>query len=180
MPQKCLECFKLLLEHLAWIEHQFVSGIRDSRKARSLWRMMRGVWGVRKSIHQSWLAKELGLGLLCWGFKGEFWVSGISPSPTPQCCSYRKKSLRVTLDYGHHLYLLFTYNLRDIKNIFHSERSQEPKNKQGFGHPPQKWQVKSRAVLCVLTIFSRYSRTKRWSITHCFNKTYTNFPARLR
>ena len=29
--------------------------------------MMRGVGGVRKSIHQSWLAK--GLGLLCWGFK---------------------------------------------------------------------------------------------------------------
>ena len=29
---------------------------------------MRGVGGVRKSIHQSWLAK--GLGLLCWGFKG--------------------------------------------------------------------------------------------------------------
>ena len=32
--------------------------------------MMRGVGGVRKSIHQSWLAKGLGLGLLCWGFKG--------------------------------------------------------------------------------------------------------------
>ena len=32
--------------------------------------MMRGVGGVRKSVHQSWLAKELGLGLLCWGFKG--------------------------------------------------------------------------------------------------------------
>ena len=30
--------------------------------------MMRGVGGVRKSIHQSWMAK--GLGLLCWGFKG--------------------------------------------------------------------------------------------------------------
>ena len=29
---------------------------------------MRGVGGVRKSIHHSWLAK--GLGLLCWGFKG--------------------------------------------------------------------------------------------------------------
>ena len=26
--------------------------------------------GVRKSIDQSWLAKGLGLGLLCWGFKG--------------------------------------------------------------------------------------------------------------
>ena len=36
----------------------------------SLWGMMRGVAGVRKSIHQSWLAKGLGLGLLCWGFKG--------------------------------------------------------------------------------------------------------------
>ena len=32
--------------------------------------MMRGVGEVRKSIHQSWLAKGLGLGLLCWGFKG--------------------------------------------------------------------------------------------------------------
>ena len=30
--------------------------------------MMRGVGGVRKSIHQSWLPK--GLGLLCWGFNG--------------------------------------------------------------------------------------------------------------
>ena len=57
-----------VLEHLAWIEHQFLSGIRDSRKAGSLWGMMRGVGGVRKSIDQSWLAK--GLGLLCWCFKG--------------------------------------------------------------------------------------------------------------
>ena len=65
-----MECFRLLLEHLAWIEHQFLSGIRDSRKAGSLWGMMRGVGGVRKSIHQSWLAKGIGLGLLCWGFKG--------------------------------------------------------------------------------------------------------------
>ena len=72
MKQKHMECFKLLLEHLAWIKHQFLSGIRDSRKAGNLWGMMRGVGGVRKSIHQSWLAKGLGLGfwLLCWGFKG--------------------------------------------------------------------------------------------------------------
>ena len=65
---KRMECFKQLLEHLAWIEHQSLSGIRDSRKAGSLWRIMRGVGGVRKSIHHSWLAK--GLVLLCWGFKG--------------------------------------------------------------------------------------------------------------
>ena len=70
MPQKCMECFRLLLDHLAWIEHQFLSGIRDSRKVGSLWGMMRGVGGVSKSIHQSWLAKGIGLGLLCWGFKG--------------------------------------------------------------------------------------------------------------
>ena len=70
MPQKCMEGFRLVFDHLAWIEHQFLSGIRDSRKARSLWGMMSGMGGVRKSIHQSWLGKGLGLGLLCWGFKG--------------------------------------------------------------------------------------------------------------
>ena len=74
-----MECFRLLLEHLTWIEHQFLSGIRDSRKPRSLWGMMRGVGGVRKSIHQGWLAKGvgLGLGLLCWGFR---WVQEEIPS----------------------------------------------------------------------------------------------------
>ena len=41
-PQKRMECFRLLLDHLAWIEHQFLSGIRDSRKAGSLWGIMRG------------------------------------------------------------------------------------------------------------------------------------------
>ena len=56
MPQKRMECFRLLLEHLAWIEHQFLSGMRDSRKAGSLWGMMRFVGGVTKSIHQTWLA----------------------------------------------------------------------------------------------------------------------------
>ena len=67
MPQKRMECFRLLLEHLACIEHQFLSDVRDSKKPGSLQGMMRGVGGV---IHRSWLAKGLGLGLLCWGFKG--------------------------------------------------------------------------------------------------------------
>ena len=73
--QKRMEYFRLLFDHLAWIEHQFLSGIRDSRKAGSLWGMIRGVGGVRKSIHLSWLAK--GLGLLCRGFKG---VQEVIPS----------------------------------------------------------------------------------------------------
>ena len=42
----------------------------DSRKAGSLWGMMRGVGGVRNSIHHCSLAKGLGLGILCWGLKG--------------------------------------------------------------------------------------------------------------
>ena len=65
-----MECFRLLFNPLAWIQHQFLSGIRESRKEGSLWGMMRAVGGVRKTIHQSWLALGLGLGLLCWGFKG--------------------------------------------------------------------------------------------------------------
>ena len=78
MPHKRMKCSTLLFNHLVWIEHQFLRGIRDSRKAGSLWGMMRGAGGVKKSpecarskeVHQSWLAKGLGLGLLCWGFKG--------------------------------------------------------------------------------------------------------------
>ena len=60
-------CFKLglLLDHPAWIELQFLSDVRDSRKAGSLWVMMRGLEGVRESTDQSWLAKGLEL-----GFKG--------------------------------------------------------------------------------------------------------------
>ena len=49
MSQKRVECVRLLLEHLAWIEHQLLSGIRDSRTAGSLWGRMKGVGGVRKS-----------------------------------------------------------------------------------------------------------------------------------
>ena len=70
MPQKRMECVGLLFDYFVWIEHQFLSGIRDSREAGSLWGMMRGGGWVRNSIHQSWLAKGLGLGLLMWGFKG--------------------------------------------------------------------------------------------------------------
>ena len=65
-----MECFRLLFDHLAWIELRFVNSIRDSRKAGRLWGMMRGVGGVMKSILQSWMAKGLWLWLLCWGFQG--------------------------------------------------------------------------------------------------------------
>ena len=77
MPQKRMEWFRLLLDHLELIEHQFFSSIRDASKVGSLWGMMRGVGGVRKSIHQSWLAKVLELELLCWDIK---WVQVDIPS----------------------------------------------------------------------------------------------------
>ena len=38
---------------------------------------------------------------------------GVAPSPTPRCSSYRKGSLRVTLDYGRQLYFtLLRYGAR--------------------------------------------------------------------
>ena len=78
-----MERFRLLFEHLAWIEHRFFSGIKYSRKAGSLWGMMIGVGEVRKSINQSWLAERLGLGLglLCYYGRGphsSIWLSSIS------------------------------------------------------------------------------------------------------
>ena len=35
MLQKRMECLRLILEHLAGIEDEFLSGIRDSKKAQS-------------------------------------------------------------------------------------------------------------------------------------------------
>ena len=57
MLQKHMECFRLLFDHLSWIEHQFLSGRRDSRKAGSRWGIRRGVGGLTKSIHQNSFAK---------------------------------------------------------------------------------------------------------------------------
>ena len=50
-----MECFRLLFDHLAWIDNQFLSSIGDSRKEGNLWGMMRGGGGVRKSEYQSWV-----------------------------------------------------------------------------------------------------------------------------
>ena len=107
-----MECFRLLFDHLAWIEHQFLSGLRDSRKAGSLWGMMRGVGGVRKSEHQSWLAKGLGLGLLCWGFKGvqqeipleeaSTLPIGSVAFPTGQCTSPQLHPYHIPFDQNGH------------------------------------------------------------------------------
>ena len=97
--QKRMECFRLLLEYLAWIKHQFFSGIRDSRKAWSQWGMMRGMRGVRKSIHQSWWAKGLGLGLLSWGFN--------SYTKWPEVLRFKRPTTGVAITFLHELFALF-------------------------------------------------------------------------
>ena len=41
--------------------------------------------------------------------KVEQYREGVAPSLTPWCSSYRKRSLRVTLDYGRQLYFTYIY-----------------------------------------------------------------------
>ena len=66
MPQKSMECFKLIWDHLAWIKHQFLKIFKEGRESvRNDERC-----GRSKELINSWLVKGLGLGLLCWGFKG--------------------------------------------------------------------------------------------------------------
>ena len=102
-----MECFKLRLEHLAWIEHQFLSGISVSRKAGRLWEMMRGVKGVRKSIQQSWLARGLGLRLVCWGFKGVQEEIPLEEAGTLQIGSVAFPPEQCTSPQLHHCHWLF-------------------------------------------------------------------------
>ena len=52
---------------------------------------------------------------------------GVAPSPTPWCSSYRKGSLRVTLDYGRQLYflLLLYSSSKNRKNVSREQEKQE-------------------------------------------------------
>ena len=107
MPEKRMECVRLLFDHLAGTEHQFLSGIRDSRKTGSLWGMIKCVGGVRKSIHQSWLAKGLGLGLLCRGFNGVQQEIPSEESKNLQIGSSAFLPGQCTSPQFHHCYRLF-------------------------------------------------------------------------
>ena len=69
IPEKSMECFRLLLNNLAWIEYQFLSGIRDSRKAGSLWGIMKGVGGVKEVNTPELIGQRVRVSLLCWGCK---------------------------------------------------------------------------------------------------------------
>ena len=53
---------------------------------------------------------------------------GVAPSPTPWCSSYRKGSLRVTLDYGRQLYffLIFALGRRPSSADFEATKLKTP------------------------------------------------------
>ena len=67
MPQKC---FSLLFGASCMNRASVSEWHKRFKEGRESVRDNERCGGVRKSIHQSWLAKQLGLGLLCWGFKG--------------------------------------------------------------------------------------------------------------
>ena len=151
-----MECFRLLLEHLAWIEHQFLSGIRDSRKAE----MMRGVGGIRKSIDQSWLAKGLGLGLVCWGFKGvpeEIQIGSVA-FPPGKCTSPQLHPCHRLFDEDGHqdsssplLPVTFAYSLSSEAVVMRQLR---------------RWKRRWRRSLT-----RSHKRTSMWSSRSCWNGT---------
>ena len=41
LGKNATETYRMLFDHLAWIKHEFLSGIRDSRKTGNLWGMIR-------------------------------------------------------------------------------------------------------------------------------------------
>ena len=62
-----MECFRLLLEYLAWIEHQSLSGIRFKEGRESVRDDER--CGRSKDVNTAEFIGQR-VGLLCWGFKG--------------------------------------------------------------------------------------------------------------
>ena len=66
----------------------------------------------------------------------------VAPSPKPWCCSYRKGSLWVTLDYNRQLLLLFTFKKLDgnytrmLRAILNKSLRQYPTRHQLYGHLP--------------------------------------------
>ena len=58
-----------VLEHLAWIKHQFFEWHKRFKEGRESVKDDERSGRSKESIDRNWLAKGLGLGLLCWGFK---------------------------------------------------------------------------------------------------------------
>ena len=87
-----MECFQTALGVSCMNRASVFEWYMRFKEGRSLWGMMRGVPGVRESIHLCWLAKRLGLGLPCWGFREyrkRFRRKKPAPFKSGQCISTR-------------------------------------------------------------------------------------------
>ena len=77
---------------------------------------------------------------------------GVAPSPTPWCSSYRKGSLRVTLDYGCQLYFFYLWPINGTLTGTTSPNQREPGsngNKVVTQHSIefQKWDLTTKCSL---------------------------------
>ena len=96
---------------------------------------------------------------------------GVAPSPTPWCSSYRKGSLRVTLDYGRQLYFTFIYTntytliyiyiyrfIGLVGRVFANSKlvQSQVKSYQRF----KKWYL---ILLCLTLSIIRYVSRVKWS-----------------
>ena len=117
----CLLC----LSRLMWKSHSKVTHITKLSKLLSTFYCLSLLWWLECSpiVWETWVQSQfesyqrhkkwylmspcLTLSIIRYGSRVK-WVNhgkGVVPSPTPWCCSYWKRSLWLTLDYGHQLYL---------------------------------------------------------------------------
>ena len=71
---------------------------------------------------------------------------GVAPSPTSWCSSYRKGSLRVTLDYGRQLYLLYLGSNNWSNRTFQSFIKDYDKSLETIQLRARKWLILNRII----------------------------------
>ena len=123
-----------------------LSGIRDSRKVGSLWGVMRGMGGVRKSIHHSWLTK--GSGLVCWGFV--VWKS--------TSITWQTILLHASV---HATRLLSTYALSHEGSFYNTWLSHLHGRAESLRYFTRDKQIQKRLCVAILAFFFLVKRLKR-------------------
>ena len=87
---------------------------------------------------------------------------GVAPSPTPWCSSYRKGSLRVTLEYGRQLY--FTYIEQILEATSHETEAVKPLTSHHRNYP-------SKTNKTCGVLLKKQGRTHEWLLMDPFTWT---------
>ena len=94
--------------------------------------------------------------------------NGVAPSSTHQCSSYWRESLRVTLDYGHQLYLLIhlqSFALSDINFVVFSKHlSLTVSLAEGQPHLLQKSGCPNNHTKLHLQVRTLFGNFREWEI----------------